>query len=112
MPQLDAASVNELHARVCKALADPKRLLLINELREGPRSVGDLSESLDISQSNVSRHLAVLKDRGLVATQRFGSSVHYSLTSPKIVQAVDLLWEFMAEERGWEPDVSRVARDR
>ena len=101
--QRETAEINQLHARVCKALADPKRLLIINELREGPRSVGDIAAALGISQPNVSRHLALLRDRGFVTTERFGSSVHYALTSPKILRAVDLLREFMAEERGAHP---------
>ncbi|HEX4978115.1 MAG TPA: ArsR family transcriptional regulator, partial [Nocardioides sp.] len=49
-----AAELHELHARVCKAIADPKRLLILNELRDRELSVGDLCESLDLSQSNVS----------------------------------------------------------
>jgi DNA-binding transcriptional ArsR family regulator len=109
---LDTAAVNELHARVCQALADPKRLLILDALRDGPRSVGDLAESLHISQPTVSRHLAVLKDRGMVAARRFGSSVHYSLTSRKIIDAIDLLRQFVAEERGWERDGGRVAGGR
>jgi ArsR family transcriptional regulator len=103
MARLDAAEINELHARVCKGLADPKRLLIINELRDGPRPVGDLAEALGVSQPNVSRHLAVLRDRGFVTTERFGSSVHYALASPKILQAMDLLREFMTEQIGWRP---------
>lgn len=93
-----AAELHELHARVCKALADPKRLLIINELRDRELSVGDLCESLRISQSNVSQHLAVLRERGIVAARREGSNVFYSLRSPKVLQAVDLLREFLAEE--------------
>ena len=100
MARLDAADINEMHARVCKALADPKRLLIINELRDGPRTVGDIASGLGISQPNVSRHLAVLRDRGFVNTERLGSNVRYSLASPKILRAVDLLREFMAEELG------------
>ena len=103
MARLDAADISEMYARVCKALADPKRLLIINALRDGPRSVGDLAEALGVSQPNVSRHLALLRDRGIVTTQRAGSSVFYALTSDKIVRAVDLLREFMAEELGWRP---------
>jgi DNA-binding transcriptional ArsR family regulator len=101
--RLDSAEITELHARVCKALADPKRLLIINELRDGPRSVGDIAESLGTSQPNVSRHLALLRDRGIVTTRRLGASVFYELASPKILQAVDLLRQFMAEELGWRP---------
>lgn len=101
MARLDAQDINELHARVCKALADPKRLLIINELRDGPRAVGDIADSLGISQPNVSRHLAVLRDRGFVTAERVGSSVQYALASPKILRAVDLLREFMVEDLGW-----------
>ncbi|MGE5291124.1 MAG: ArsR/SmtB family transcription factor [Micromonosporaceae bacterium] len=100
---MDAAAISELHARVCKAMADPTRLLIINELRDGPRSVGDLAEALAISQPNVSRHLAVLRDRGFVTAERFGSSVHYGLASPKVLRAMDLLREFMTEQLGGHP---------
>ena len=103
MARMDAAEINELHARVCKAIADPKRLLIINELRDGPMSVGDIADALGISQPNASQHLSLLRDRGIVSAQRSGSTIHYALTSQKIVQAVDLLGEFMAEELGWRP---------
>jgi ArsR family transcriptional regulator len=107
----DAAGISELHARVCKALADPKRLLIINELRDGPRSVGDIADALGVSQPNVSRHLAILRDRGFVTTQRFGSSIHYALASPKILRALDLLREFLAEELGWRAPADLLAND-
>lgn len=98
MEQDIAEQLQQLHARVCKAIADPKRLLIINELRDRELSVGDLCEALGVSQSNVSQHLAVLRERGIVSTRRAGTSVFYSLRSQKIVQAVDLLREFMAED--------------
>jgi DNA-binding transcriptional ArsR family regulator len=105
----DAAGISELHARVCKALADPKRLLIINELRDGPRPVGDIADAVGVSQPNVSRHLAILRDRGFVTTQRFGSSIHYGLASPKILRALDLLREFMADELGWRAPADLLA---
>lgn len=111
MPHLDAAEINELHARVCKALADPTRLLIINGLRNGPRSVGEIAEALEISQPNASRHLALLRDRGVVTTQRVGSNIFYELTSPKIVRAVDLLREFMSEVLGWRPPLDPLAAE-
>lgn len=100
MARLDAAAISELHARVCKALADPKRLLIINELRDGPKAVGEIADALGISQPNVSRNLGILRDRGFVTAERFGGSVQYSLASPKILRSVDLLREFMAEDVG------------
>lgn len=99
MARLDPAEITELHARVCKALADPKRLLIINELRDGPRTVGQVTDALGISQANASQHLAVLRDRGVVTARRSGANVYYALTSLKVVQAVDLLCEFMTERQ-------------
>ncbi|HET9081202.1 MAG TPA: metalloregulator ArsR/SmtB family transcription factor [Trebonia sp.] len=99
MARTDPAAISELHARVCKALADPTRLLIINELRDGPRPVGDIAEALGIAQPNISRHLAVLRDRGFVTAERVGGNVRYELVSQKILRAMDLLREFMTEER-------------
>ncbi len=89
-----------LHASVCKGLADPKRLLIINALRSGERSVTDLCEELDLPQTNVSQHLAVLREKGLVAVRKEGQWAHYSLSSPKITEAMDLLREVMSEQLG------------
>ena len=100
MLRADAGEIYELYARVCKAIADGKRLLIINELRDGPRTVGEVVAALGIPQANASQHLAVLRDRGIVTARRSGSNVYYSLTSQKIVEAVDLLHEFMAERQG------------
>lgn len=97
MSRAEAVEFYELHARVCKAIADGKRLLIINELRDGPRSVGELADALGIPQANASQHLAILRDRGIVTARRAGSTIHYSLTSSKVVQAIDLLYEFMTE---------------
>ena len=99
MSRADAVEIYELHARVCKAIADGKRLLIINELRDGPRTVSELVAALQISQANVSQHLAILRDRGIVSARRSGSNIHYSLTSKKVLEAVDLLYEFMTERQ-------------
>lgn len=99
MSRAEAGEIYELYARVCKAIADSKRLLIINELRDGPRTVGELVAALGIPQANASQHLAILRDRGIVTARRAGSNVHYTLTSMKVVEAVDLLHEFMTERQ-------------
>ncbi len=88
----------QLHASVCKGLADAKRLLIINALRDGELSVGEICENLGLPQANVSQHLAVLRDKGLVRPRRNGQFVYYSLSSRKIIEAMDLLREVMAEQ--------------
>jgi ArsR family transcriptional regulator len=89
--------LTELHASVCKGLADPKRLLLINALRNGELSVMELCDETGIAQTNASQHLAVLRDKGLVQSRRDGQRVYYWLTSKKITEAMDLLREVMAD---------------
>ena len=91
-----ANELNQLHASVCKGLADPKRLLIINALRNGEMSVGEICEELDLPQANVSQHLAIMRERGLVNARKDGQFVFYSLTTMKIVEAVDLLRQVMA----------------
>ncbi len=87
-----------LHASVCKGLADPKRLLLIDALRDGEMAVGELCDATGIVQANASQHLAILRDKGLVKSRRDGQRVYYSLASPKIIVAVDLLRDVMSEQ--------------
>jgi ArsR family transcriptional regulator len=99
----------KLHASLCKALADPKRLLIIETLRSGPRTVGDISADLGLSQSNVSQHLAILRQRGVVRDRRLGTNVFYSLTNKKIQRALDLLREVMAEQLAEGSELHRAA---
>ena len=87
-----------LHANVCKGLADPKRLLIINALRDGEMAVSEICAALELPQANVSQHLAILRDKGLVRTRRDGQYVYYSLSSHKIIEAMDLLREVMAAQ--------------
>ena len=93
----------DLHALLCKALADPKRLLIINALRDGPKTVGELTEELELSQSNTSQHLAILRDRGVVRARRRGNNVSYSLSDMRVLEAVDLL---RAVTAAWPEDPS------
>ena len=88
----------QLHASVCKGLADPKRLLILNALRDGELSVSEICQEVGVAQANVSQHLAVLRDRGLVVARREGQFVYYAVASPKIIAALDLLREVMTGE--------------
>jgi ArsR family transcriptional regulator len=90
----------QLHASVCKGLADPKRLLIINALRDDERTVSELVDELAIPQANISQHLAVLRDKGLVRYRRDGQWAYYSVTSQKIIEAMDLLRQVMKEQVG------------
>ena len=88
--------INQLHAEICQALSDPTRILILYELRDGPRNVSELAESLDAPQPTISRHLKVLRDRRLVLAERSGTSIYYSLADSRVVRALDLLREVLA----------------
>lgn len=93
----DSKEVFRLQAEICKTLANPKRLEIISALKEGERSVGELVRELGINKANVSQHLAVLRQRGVVATRREGTTVYYRINNPKITEACALMKTVLLE---------------
>ena len=89
--------INQLHAEICGGLSDPNRIAILYALAEKPVSVMELAESLELPQPSLSRHLKVLRDRGMVVAQRQGSSIQYSLADKRIIKALDLLREVLAD---------------
>lgn len=83
--------ITALHADICSALADPNRILILYALHEKPSNVSALAEELGLSQSAASRHLNLLRERGIVTSQRDGQSVVNTLADQRIIQALDLL---------------------
>jgi len=89
--------IYKLHASICHTLANPKRLEIIDRLRNRELSVGELAQALEISQANLSQHLALMRQRGIVTTRREGLSIFYKLSNPKITQACDLMRQVLLE---------------
>jgi DNA-binding transcriptional ArsR family regulator len=87
-----------LHAEICKTLANPKRLEILNALQAGEVSVADLVRRLQLPKANVSQHLAVLRSRGVVSARRQGLNVYYRVASPKIIRACNLMREVLTEQ--------------
>ena len=80
-------------AAIARALADPKRLCVVERLAVGEQSVSDLSREVGCQVPNMSQHLAVLRSAGLVATRRAGSTVFYRLADDRVLDAYRLLQE-------------------
>jgi len=89
--------VNLLHAQMCQGLANPTRILILYLLAESARHVTELAEMSGASQPTVSRHLKILRDRGLVTATREGNTIRYTLRDPRVIQALDLLRAVMAD---------------
>ena len=88
----------KMQAEISKTLSDPKRLMIVHELRDGELSVGQLGTRLELPQANVSQHLAILRKRGIVSTRREGTTVFYNLASCKIGEACDLVRSVLSEQ--------------
>lgn len=80
-----------LKAEVCKTLADPRRLYILNELRAGEMSVGEIASACDLNQAVISRHLAILRNGGVVTARREGTNVYYALADTRIGEACDVM---------------------
>jgi DNA-binding transcriptional ArsR family regulator len=78
-------------AAVGRALADPKRLCVLESLAAGELSVSDLSVKVGCQVPNMSQHLAVLRSAGLVESRRVGNTVYYRLTDPRVLEAYRLI---------------------
>jgi ArsR family transcriptional regulator len=78
-------------AVIGRALADPKRLCVLESLANGEVSVSDLSSVVGCQVPNMSQHLAVLRAAGLVTTRRDGSTVYYRLADPRVLEVFRLI---------------------
>jgi ArsR family transcriptional regulator len=92
-----AQEVSQMEADLCSAFADPTRILILYTLDEKPCNVGELAEELQVPQPSISRHLKVLRDRGLVAGVRQGATIQYQLVDKRLIQALDLLRSLMRD---------------
>ena len=84
-------ATRERSAALARALADPKRLCVLEQLAGGERSVGDLSRDVGCQVPNMSQHLAVLRSAGIVSSRREGSSVYYRLADPAVLEIYRLM---------------------
>jgi DNA-binding transcriptional ArsR family regulator len=83
--------IYERQARICKAFAHPGRLQILELLGEGERRVAELQQSLGISKTGISQHMAVLKSVGVLSTRREGKQLYCFLAMPEVKQACQLV---------------------
>jgi len=87
-----------MHAEVCKAMANPVRLKVLSVLQDGEQSVEAMVKLLKLRKANLSQHLAVLRQRGIVATRRDGLRIYYRCANPKMLKACAILREVLLEQ--------------
>lgn len=90
--------IYEIQAEICKTLGNAKRLEILHALRDGELSVGELVDILDISAANVSQHLAVMRQKGILSKRREGVNIYYKVSNAKVTQACNLMKEVLIEQ--------------
>jgi DNA-binding transcriptional ArsR family regulator len=112
-PMPDATRIADMHAhagdaaQLLKALGNEQRLLVLCNLIEGPLSVGELNERVELSQSALSQHLALLREAGCVETRRDAQTIYYSLPPGPVTQVMAVLQDIYCSTR---PPSRRRAR--
>jgi ArsR family transcriptional regulator len=90
--------VLRLQSEICKTLANPKRLEIFHELREGEKTVGELCAATGLRQANVSQHLALMRHRKMVVERRDGNTVLYRIADKRITRACDIMRDFLIHQ--------------
>lgn len=104
----------EAHAaRACnllKAMANPTRLLVLCQIVEGEKSVGELARAVGQSQSALSQHLTVLRHKNLVVARRVGQAIYYSLASKEAASVMATLYELFCRKQARRASLAATAR--
>ena len=85
------AELWELQADICQVMANPKRLQILHLLREKELSVGEMVQVLGVAKANLSQHLSLMRQKGIVITRRQGTTIYYRLAIPFITEACEIM---------------------
>src|SRR4051812_34942513 len=97
-PATSSEHDRQRYAAIGRALADPKRLCVLESLAAGELSVSDLSTTVGCQVPNMSQHLAVLRSAGLVQSRREGSTIYYRLADVRVLEAYRLIQSLAGQD--------------
>lgn len=106
---LEKQRIYRLHAELCQTLANEKRLEILSVLSEGEKTVKELTEFLGLRQANLSQHLAILRQKGVVRTRKEGVSICYRVANPKMIEACNLIREVLFEQLKETEELAKLA---
>jgi DNA-binding transcriptional ArsR family regulator len=104
----DPERLRKFKAEFFKALAHPVRIAILEFLRSGPRSVGEIQELTGVPGSSISQQLAVLRSRGIVVPERAGTTIHYHAADPQIYALLDAAREIFYGHLSDSADLLRL----
>ena len=93
---LELSDMRQAAGRACnlmKVLSNPDRLMILCQLSQGEKRVGELEDLLGIVQPTLSQQLTVLRDEQLVSTRRDGKNIYYSINSPQALAVIETLYQ-------------------
>ena len=103
----DQARLWEMQADICQILANPKRLQILNLLKWGELSVGALVQAMGVAKANLSQHLSLMRQKGILATRREGTTIYYRLAILPITEACEIMREVLLEALSGRSRLSR-----
>src|SRR4030066_1446112 len=86
------------HAEMCQVFSHPKRLEVINVLRDGEMTVTGLSQKVGLTVGNLSQHLSMMKARHILLSRKEGNMVYYRIANPKLIRCFDMMREMLFEQ--------------
>jgi ArsR family transcriptional regulator len=95
----------KLHAEFCKFMANPKRIEILFLLGEKEMCVDEIASAMDVKVPNISQHLAVMREKGVVEVRREGTKMYYAIANPKTLQACIIMREAMVEQMAKQFDM-------
>ncbi|MDA8115649.1 MAG: metalloregulator ArsR/SmtB family transcription factor [Acidithiobacillus sp.] len=102
------ATIFGMQAELYLAMGHAIRLKIVYLLlKEGPKRVNSIAESLEINQTTISRHLALLRNVGILTARRQGTDMIYQIASPKIVSVCDLMRDMLAERESQRSEIAQ-----
>jgi len=104
---MNAVTIYQIQAELCRTMAHPIRLELLHALRDYPKSVRNLAVELGEKPTTISRHLAALRNAGVVSTKRQNLTVFYQISNPKLVQVCNLMREILTEQIAHQSQIAK-----
>ena len=91
-------TIDDMYVRIFKALGHPIRMKIVRKLRNGPLCVCTMNEAVDFSQSNLSQHLKILKDAGILRSDKEGLKIMYSIKDEEVKNLLDIAEKIIKNE--------------
>ena len=104
-------TIFDLQAELCSAMSHPVRVRIVHLLRDGSKRVNSIAEELGITQATTSRHLAVLRNVGILSSQRQGTDIIYQITNPKITDICEAMRKVLAERESHRSEILQNFRE-